>query len=345
MTLLALLVACSSPEAFAPPPAEVPARQEAPEDPPVRAPAVVADLHVDTPTQLHRKGLPFDAAVGLEAGLPQLRAGGVGLTVQVLWPPRDADWRAHTFRLLELVEGLLSRPDVALVRSPEQARREVQAGRLAVALALEGAHGLGDHWSADLGALHGRGLAMLGLTWSFSNRFAGSSGDGGGGLTDEGRLLVARSRSLGLLLDLSHASRATTLDVCRGSPVPVVASHSNAQAVHPHARNLTDEEIRCIAATGGVIGLNFHAPFVGEPGTVAQLAAHAEHLARVGGHGVVALGSDWDGIIRPVAGLEDASKLGTLWDALAASGWTEAQLAGVRGENFLRAWQGALDRR
>lgn len=300
------------------------------------------DLHLDTPHQLHARGVGLDGA-GLEAGLAQLRAGGTNVPVMVLWPPRAADHWPHVQAVLARLERELdARDELALVRDPAAARRVVADGGVAVVLALEGAHGLGEGpWEPRLDALHARGLSMLGLTWSMSNRFAGSSGDGGGGLTAEGRRLVSRARALGLLLDLSHASRATTLEVCGDSPVPVVASHSGALALQDHPRNLSDEEIRCIAASGGVIGLNFHAPFLGGGADLARVADHADHLAEIGGKGVVALGSDFDGMIRTPAGLPDASHLPALWAELARRGWTEAELAGVRGENFMRAWAAA----
>jgi membrane dipeptidase len=180
---------------------------------------------------------------------------------------------------------------------------------------------------------------MVGLTWSFSNRFAGSSGDGGAGLTAEGTALVAQLAKDGVIVDLSHASRATTLEVCGASKVPVIASHSDSYSVHANARNLTDEEIRCIAATGGVIGVNLHATFVGGTRDVKAVADHADAIARIGGFGSVALGSDYDGMIKVPAGLEDASRLPALWAELRSRGWTEAQIRGMRGENFLRVWE------
>ncbi len=314
-----------------------------------QATPIQADLHLDTPTQLHRKGLPLDAPSGLEAGLDQLQAGGTNLAVEVLWPPRTASWREHTFMLLEKLEAEDNRLDtIALARTPAQARAITDAGQVAYVVSLEGAHGLGDgDWRTTLDQLHTRGLAVLGLTWSMSNPFAGSSGDGGGGLTEQGLELIAHARSRGLVIDLSHASRQTTLEVCRDSPVPVIASHSNAHGQQAHKRNLTDEELRCIAATGGVIGLNFHAPFVGGSRDVTAVADQADYLARVAGHRAVALGSDFDGLITPPAGLSDASAIPTLWVELARRGWTEDQLAGVRGENFMRAWsavqEGATD--
>jgi membrane dipeptidase len=311
----------------------------------VLAAEIQADLHLDTPTQLHRNGLGLDAATGLEAGLPALRAGGTNVAVEALWPPRNAkDPSAHVDMLLGLVEENDRRLDaVAIARTPSEARAIAGAGGVALVLALEGAQGLdgatpGD-WRPRLEALEARGLRIVGLTWSFSNRFGGSSGDSGAGLTNDGRALVAQLAQDGVIVDLSHASRPTTLEVCGASKVPVIASHSDSYAVHANGRNLTDEEIRCIAKTGGVIGVNFHATFVGGTRDVKAVADHADAIARIGGFASVALGSDFDGLIKVPTGLEDASRLPALWAELRSRGWTEAQIRGMRGENFLRVWE------
>jgi len=288
--------------------------------------------------------LHLDAPTGLEAGISQLTTGKTNVVVEVLWPPRKSDHRKRAFDLLGVVERDVSRSDqLVLAREPSVVRDVVGAGKIAVLLSMEGAHGLGsgDDWRGVLDQFYDRGLRLLGVTWSFSNRFAGSSGDQGGGLTEEGRELVKLARSKRIILDVSHASPKTTAEICTASPAPVIASHSNCRSLRSHSRNLTDDEIRCIASTGGVIGLNFHAPFVGggdSPATVARVADHADHMARVGGHGVVALGSDFDGYIKKPVGLEDASKIPELWAELRRRGWTEDQIRGVRGENFMRAW-------
>jgi len=304
------------------------------------------DLHLDTPTQMLSKGLHLDSNTGLEAGLPQLRAGGSNVVVQVLWPPRKSEHKKRAFDLLSVVEKEVERSgDFVLATEPTQARSIVESGKIAILLSMEGAHGLGvdPDWRDVFQQFYDRGLRLLGVTWSFSNRFAGSSGDGGGGLTDEGRELVQLARDRRVLLDVSHASQPTTMDICRYSNDPVIASHSNAKSVRGVARNLTDEEIRCISQTGGVIGLNFHATFVSGgaegPATVSRVADHADHLAQVGGHQVVALGTDFDGYIKKPVGLEDSSKIPLLWDELRKRGWTAEQIAGVRGENFMRVWE------
>lgn len=308
-------------------------------------PIMQVDLHLDTPSQLVLGGHALDAGAPLQAGLPRLREGGTNLAVMVLWPGKPGvDHRGRMFALLDRMEAEIARLDgVVLVRTPAEARAAAAAGRVGIVFALEGAHGLGPDWRADVGALHARGLALLGLTWSTSNRFAGSSGDGGAGLTDDGAALVAEARRRGLLLDVSHASDATADAVCRDAPAPVLASHSGAHAVRAHDRNLRDELLRCIAATGGVVGLNFHAPFVAEPADAAAVARHAAHMARVAGPAVLALGSDYDGWIRTPAGLPHAGALPRLWSAMEHAGLSEAEVRGARGENFLRAWQAALD--
>ncbi len=305
---------------------------------------VQADLHLDTPTQVVRKQVGLGDDV-LEASLGRMRAGGTNLATMVLWPPQKVagGWEAHVERLLAAMETQdAALAEVELVRSPEQARASIAAGRVAMLYALEGAHGIDKLGVEGLRRLHARGLALLGLTWSFSNRFAGSSADGGGGLTPAGEELVDAAQRMGVLVDVSHASKATTLEVCARAKAPVIASHSDAGAVHAHARNLSDEEIACIARTGGVIGLNLHRPFLGKPGDVTAIAAHAEHLRAVGGVGVVALGSDFDGMITPPVGLPHAGHLGQVWEELHRRGWSDEEIRGVRGENFLRAWSAAL---
>lgn len=299
---------------------------------------IQADLHLDTPTQLVRQKVSLEAR-SLEGGLPAMTAGGTNVAVMALWPPRDTKWEEHVETLLATSEREDARLDaVELARTPSEARRIAAEGRIAIAYSLEGAHGLAKSGVEGLRRLQARGLMMLGQTWSFSNDYAGSSGDGGGGLTEKGRALVDEARRLGVLVDVSHASQATTMDVCRGSTWPVVASHSDAAAVRANARNLSDEEIACIAATGGVIGLNLHGPFLGAAPSVAVAADHLEHLRDVGGLGVVALGSDFDGIIQPPPDLKTSAELGALWAELRRRGWTEPMLDAVRGENFLRAW-------
>lgn len=169
-----------------------------------------------------------------------------------------------------------------------------------------------------------------------------------GGLTPRGREFVEEMERLGIIPDVSHLSDAGFLDVLEVTRKPFVASHSNARAVCPNVRNLTDDMIRKLADRGGVMGLNFCPDFleekpVGEenPGTVAAVVRHAEHIAKVGGVEVLGLGSDFDGIPTH-AQLPGAQGMERLWEALHGAGFTQDQLDRIFYGNVLRVYRDTL---
>lgn len=168
------------------------------------------------------------------------------------------------------------------------------------------------------------------------------------GLTETGLFFLERMENLGMIVDVSHLSDGGFYDVLTHTKKPFVASHSNARALCPCARNLSDDMIRKLAERGGVAGLNFCADFlvqkpVGEqnPGTVADIVRHAAYLLKTGGEDCLGLGSDFDGIDTHEE-LPGADKMGILWEALKRHGFTERQLDKVFGENVLRVYREIL---
>lgn len=169
-----------------------------------------------------------------------------------------------------------------------------------------------------------------------------------GGLTERGREFVAEMESLGMIPDVSHLSDAGFYDVLAVTKKPFVASHSDARAVCPNVRNMTDDMIRKLAERGGVMGLNYCADFLEEvpageknPGTIAAVVRHAKHIADVGGIEVLGLGSDFDGIDTHEE-LPGAESMGKLWDAMKAAGFMESQLDLVFSGNVLRVYSDTL---
>lgn len=169
-----------------------------------------------------------------------------------------------------------------------------------------------------------------------------------GGLTEKGKEFVAEMERLGMIPDVSHLSDAGFYDVLAVTKKPFVASHSNARAICPCVRNMTDDMIRRLAERGGCMGLNFCADFLEEapvgqanPGSIEAVARHAKHIADVGGVEVLGLGSDFDGIDTH-AQLPGAESMGRLWDALKAQGFTESQLDHIFWRNVLRVYQDTL---
>ena len=203
--------------------------------------------------------------------------------------------------------------------------------RTAGFLGLEGMHAL-DGRVESLDALYAAGFRMVGLAHFFDNPFAGSSaGEQKHGLTELGRRALARMDELGLIADLAHASPATIRDVLAQTRRPVVVSHTGVQATCRGPRNLSDDEIRAIAAHGGLIGI---AAFEGAVcDTAPRAVARAmRHVRDVAGIGHVAFGSDFDGA---VATAFDSSETALLVQALFAEGFTPDEVRLALGENTL----------
>ena len=151
-----------------------------------------------------------------------------------------------------------------------------------------------------------------------------------------------------MIVDVSHLSDAGFYQVLSLTQKPFVASHSNARAVCPCVRNMSDDMIRMLAERGGVMGLNFCADFLtqasyGEdnPGSIAAVVNHAKHIVKVGGMECIGLGSDFDGIDthRELTGADSMERL---WNAFKESGFRESQIDKIWGENVLRLYREVL---
>lgn len=206
-------------------------------------------------------------------------------------------------------------------------------------LAIEGGEALGGRAEA-LRQFRDRGLLSISPVWNSSNAFGDAAMDAPlhGGLSAEGRKLVGIANELGVLMDASHAAQRTIADLIATSRYPVIATHSNARAIHDHRRNLTDAQVRAIAQSGGVIGLNAHCPFVAPKGRcdARALARHGMHLRQIGGDKVLALGLDFDGGIRPPHDLRHSGQLHRLVEELLIAGMPEPAVCGLLGENVRR---------
>ncbi|MCR9126043.1 MAG: dipeptidase [Rhodobacteraceae bacterium] len=220
-------------------------------------------------------------------------------------------------------------------------------GRIAAIFHIEGAEAIGPDLS-ELDMLHAMGLRSLGPVWSRPNIFGHgvpfrypSDGDTGPGLSEEGRALVARCNALGIMIDLSHLTARGVADVAGLSDAPLVATHSNAHAICPHARNLTDTQLALIARSGGLVGLNFERSFLRPDGLadsavpVDVVLAHLDHLLAQLGEEGVALGSDFDGFTLP-DWLGSAADLPVLVRAMERHGYSAARIERICWANWMR---------
>jgi membrane dipeptidase len=220
-------------------------------------------------------------------------------------------------------------------------------GTLAMVLHLEGAEAI-DPGLVALDAWHAAGVRSIGLVWSRPSDFGHgvpfrfpASPDTGPGLTDAGRALVRRCAQLGILVDLSHLNAAGFADVVRIGAAPIVASHTACHALCAATRNVTDDQLREIGASGGIVGIVFCPAFLRADGAdeadtpLSTLVAHVRHAVEVAGIDHVGLGSDFDGARMPAA-LADVAGLPRLVEALRDDGFTEAEVARIAWDNWRR---------
>ena len=332
---------------------------------------MIADAHVDLLMELaYRERRLGETNVFAETWLPLLELGGVGT------PGLPDLRRRHRPAGGIAARGALHgrRVPACAAREPRPARAGrdaadldvVETGeRLGLVLALEGVECFGvETWPADV--FHALGVRMAGLTWNRRNAFADGAAEDGGSLSRLGRELVDRLVSLGVILDLAHASRGVFAEVLeRLDGAPVLCSHGGCRGVFDTPRNLDDGQLRALAAAGGIFGLMLHPIAIGpERRTIDGAIDHLEHAASLIGVERICLGGDFtkrlweamppppepkDGLAPPgvtpglgIEGLSGPEGYPALVAALHARGWATEEVAAVTSGNLLRFLRASL---
>ena len=252
----------------------------------IHASALVIDTHADTPQRFLDEGWDFTSDLaGGHINLETARRGNLAAEFFAIWVEPSQHAGHFATRAFELADAALEQvrrhPDeLQLCLSPADILDARASGKFAVLLGLEGGHSI----ESSLGLLrnfHRLGARYMTLTWANNNEWADSSGDTPihNGLTDFGRDVIREMNRLGMMVDVSHVSDKTFWDVLETSTAPVIASHSSARAVTPSHRNLTDEQLKALAAKGGVTLVNFYPAFIDETWQLAWKAARAEREA------------------------------------------------------------------
>ena len=353
----------------------------------------VLDSHCDTPSQLVRLRDPGQDNRYGHVDFPKLRRGGVDASFFALYTSKELTPDQATHAALEMAAAVFdaveAHPDqVAMAYGTADMLRNREKGLVSILLGME--NGAPVQQSLPLLRLFWRlGVRYMTLTHNGDNAIADSAAEGKTwhGLSPFGREVVAEMNRLGMLIDVAHVSDETFYDCIRLSRVPIVSTHSCCRALCKHPRNMTDDMLRALAATGGVIQINFYpcflsedfsrvleesgmgdesdqleAAFIADPSDPARVAAwhaaqdrllaldrpsykrvvdHIDHAVEIAGIDHVGIGSDFDGIVVPPAGLEDVSKIGVIFEEMRRRGYSEADIEKVAGGNFLRVMRAA----
>jgi membrane dipeptidase len=298
----------------------------------------------------------------LEA-FPSWVAGGASACVVSV-----AAWEScrETMDLLGAAHRAVRQSDeLRLASCVSDIRAAKRDGKLAAVLHFQGTCPFENN--LDLAEIYWRlGVRVVQLAYNVRSPAAdGCEEPGDAGLSRFGRQLVAELNRLGIVVDVSHTGHASSMDAAEATTAPCIASHSNASAVHPSRRNLQDDLIRAIAASGGVIGVNGYPAFVADSvsPTLDQYIDHMAYIADLVGPAHVGIGLDYTTRNPPMAeyeqlvadghwsrenyppppwhypgGLDDASRLPNLTQRLLERGFGEQDVRGILGENWLRVF-------
>lgn len=312
---------------------------------------LIADGHCDTLMQFlgeHPRATSLSESLPGQLDLERLIAAGVGLQFFALFTVPSDGAALNLRRILEMTAHFHRSAEGSGGRLyPVLTARDVipQEGRVGGLLAVEGMSAIGGSVEI-LEMLHLLGVRSAMLTWNERNSLADGALDqvSGGGLSAEGRRIVEAMQRLHMVLDVSHLSQRGFWDLLDASQGPLIASHSNAAAVRSHPRNLTDEQIKALAARGGVMGMNFYTEFIVDSGeaTTQDLLRHILHIAELVGPQHVGLGSDFDGISSAPTDLQSVADYPNFRAALDAAGFSAEDAAGILGGNLRRVLANTL---
>ena len=314
----------------------------------------LADENVKNPNQndgtiLYLRGRISTAKdeVGIQLNIPKMREGGIDVAFFAVDVTRA--WKNHLSYALDAfgwfdAEVDANSSEICTVLKAADIHAARAEGKIGAILAIENSEGV-ERSLNILRSLYQLGVRSIGLTHNPNTWVSTGNDEGetGGGLTKFGVQLVSEMNRLGMLVDVSHISERGFWDVLDVTDKPVIASHSNCKTLCNHPRNLSNEQLKALAANDGVVGITFVTGFLTEggwrkPPAFEQLLNHIEYAIDVAGIDHVGIGSDFDGGGEH---LKDATEFPKITEGLSDRGYSEADIKKVIGENHLRIFEAA----
>jgi membrane dipeptidase len=324
----------------------------------IHARVITIDTHVDIPNNYATDEVDPGVRGSFQVDLPKMREGGLDAAFFIVYQAqgeRTEEGKALARRIAQTKFDAIRRmtyemyPDqIELAYSAADVERIHAEGKLVALIGVENAFGLGtdlDTWDR----YHELGARYVSLTHNGHNDFGDAAverpqlGDDGpewGGLSPLGREAVESLNQLGIMVDVSHAGRETMLQIVEHSRAPVIASHSSVSGITDHPRNLDDEQLRALAARGGVAQTTALGAFVRRPGnegdaTLEEYIDHVDYAVELVGIDHVGISSDFDGG-GGVVGWQDASETLNVTLELVRRGYSEEEIRKLWGGNLLR---------
>lgn len=312
---------------------------------------IIIDGHTDIPRDVYRRESKGETDVFMKNHYPELKKTGVNIAFVNVFTKSSPEFTL-TEAMLQIEKAIKitkENEDVVLIKTKDDLDYVLKSNKLGLILSLEGFEPLGNSLEL-LNIYYELGIRAGMLTWNCANLFASGADFRDGGITNVGVLAIEKMNSLGILIDVSHLNEQGFWDVIKLNKKPTIASHSNAKALFNHNRNLTDDQIKAIAKSGGVIGAVSYFSKVNEDDlnsihlddddteTIYDYIKHIEYLVNLVGYNHVSFGFDFNMYLGDfgVKGLESADKIKDVIQLLLERNHKLEDVKKIAGENLLR---------
>lgn len=301
--------------------------------------AIVVDAHSDIPLDLlySRKNGEYSGNL-TKKHLPILESGGINVIFMEIYAKLhpEGSLKQALLEVGDLYEEIKENKKLKLIRTKDDFKKIKSDSSLNIVFSMEGLEPLGSDLTL-LNVFYELGLRSASLTWNNRNYFAAGVSEVGG-LSTLGKKAVKKMEELGIIVDVSHLNEEGFWDIINIATKPIIASHSNASALYKCDRNLTDDQIKAIVKTGGVIGIVCYFTEDEEKMSLESYMDHLEYMIKIAGEDHVGLGLDFNGYLGDiyVPGIEDASKIPSITNELCKRGYKEETIYKILGGNFLR---------
>ncbi|WP_350345038.1 dipeptidase [Proteinivorax tanatarense] len=238
-------------------------------------------------------------------------------------------------KLNQILKVIEDDEDIFLVKNKADLNK-LQKGKLGILISVEGGDVIGKNIQI-LDIFYRLGMRSLTLTWSNNNFISdGISDSRNGGLTSFGKEVIQEMHEKNIILDVSHLSVAGFWDVVDNYKKPIIASHSNCKTVFSHKRSLDDKQIKAIANSNGLIGINFAPHQLWKEGNADLdiIIRHMKHLKNLIGVKHIALGSDFDGVSKLPKGIKDVTSFQRLFSSMEKNGFSEVEVEHIAYNNY-----------
>ena len=305
---------------------------------------ITLDTHCDTP-MFFPQGINFGSRdPRILVDLHKMDEGRQDATIMVAYLPQPTDQpTAYADNIFDKINDIVAQNSayLALARTPDDLWMNKHLGKKSIMLGVENGHAL-DGKIENLHHFAQRGIVYMTLCHNGDNDICDSAKGctTHNGVSAFGKQVINEMNRLGIMVDLSHASEKSFYDALEQSEQPIVCSHSSCRALCDHPRNLTDEQMRALAAKGGVMQVTLYNGFLVKDGeaTIGDAMRHLEHAIDVMGIDHVGIGTDFDGD-GGILGLANSAELIQFTRQLMVRRFSEQDIQKIWGGNFLRVMQ------